>query len=87
MCLVLLINYLSTLCCSRNDFLSSIESEVGEVLGPKYDGKYLRTLTTGLLGDLTLKETLTNVIIPTFDVKHLQPVIFSTIDVRPQPYI
>lgn len=67
---------------SRNDFLSSIESEVGEVLGPKYDGKYLRTLTTGLLGDLTLKETLTNVIIPTFDVKHLQPVIFSTIDAK-----
>ncbi|KAK9902894.1 hypothetical protein M0R45_001410 [Rubus argutus] len=72
---------------SRNNFLTSIQNVVGAMLGPKYDGKYLHTLTTGLLGDLTLKETLTNVIIPTFDVKHLQPVIFSTIDVRPQPYI
>ncbi|KAK9948861.1 hypothetical protein M0R45_004420 [Rubus argutus] len=67
---------------SRNDFLKSIESVVGEMLGPKYDGKYLRTLTTGLLGDLTLMDSLTNVIIPTFDVKLLQPVLFSTIDAK-----
>lgn len=54
---------------------------VDAVMGPKYDGKYLRTLVNGLLGDLTLKQTLTTVIIPTFDIKHLQPVIFSTTDV------
>ncbi|KAG6766947.1 hypothetical protein POTOM_028126 [Populus tomentosa] len=46
--------------------------------GPKYDGKYLRSLTNDLLGDLTIKQTLTNVILPTFDMKLLQPVIFST---------
>ncbi|GMY11721.1 patatin-like protein 2 [Fagus crenata] len=51
---------------------------------PKYDGKYLRSLTNGLLGDLTLKETLTEVIIPAFDIKHLQPVIFSTNDAKQQ---
>ncbi|PRQ47917.1 putative galactolipase [Rosa chinensis] len=67
---------------SRKNFLTSIQSLVGAVTGPKYDGNYLRTLTTGLLGDLTIKETLTNVIIPTFDIKHLQPVIFSTIDAK-----
>ena len=50
--------------------------------GPKYDGNHLRKLTKGLLGDLTMKETLTNVVIPTFDIKHLQPVVFTTIDVR-----
>lgn len=50
--------------------------------GPKYDGKHLRSMTNGLLGDLTLKQTLTNVVIPTFDIKHLQPVVFTTIDVR-----
>ena len=49
--------------------------------GPKYDGKYLRSLTNELLGNLTLKETLTDVIIPSFDIKLLQPVIFSTNDV------
>ncbi|KAK7835163.1 patatin-like protein 2 [Quercus suber] len=48
--------------------------------GPKYDGKYLRSLTNELLGNLTLKETLTDVIIPSFDIKLLQPVIFSTND-------
>lgn len=50
--------------------------------GPKYDGKYLRSLTDELLGDLTVKQTLTNVVIPTFDIKLLQPIIFSTKDVR-----
>ncbi|BFG38923.1 hypothetical protein CerSpe_251960 [Prunus speciosa] len=67
---------------SRNNFLTSITSMVGAVMGPKYDGKYLRTLVNGLLGDLTLKQTLTTVIIPTFDIKHLQPVIFSTTDAK-----
>ncbi|KAG6768064.1 hypothetical protein POTOM_026961 [Populus tomentosa] len=46
--------------------------------GPKYNGKHLRSLTNDLLGDLTIKQTLTNVILPTFDMKLLQPVIFST---------
>ena len=50
-------------------------------MGPEYDGKYLRSLTNGLLGNLTVKQTLTDVIIPTFDIKLLQPVIFSTNDV------
>lgn len=67
---------------SQKNFLTSIQSAVGVMMGPKYDGKYLRTMTSKLLGDLTLKDTLTNVIIPAFDIKHLQPVIFSTIDVR-----
>ncbi|XVF59477.1 hypothetical protein PTKIN_Ptkin07bG0278900 [Pterospermum kingtungense] len=50
--------------------------------GPKYDGKYLKTLINQLLGDVTLKQTLTNVVIPTFDIKLLQPVIFSTNDAK-----
>ncbi|KAL9453056.1 hypothetical protein AB3S75_008787 [Citrus x aurantiifolia] len=33
-----------------------------------------------ILGEITIKDTLTNLIIPTFDVKRLQPVIFSTND-------
>jgi hypothetical protein len=53
----------------------------GGMMGPKYNGKYLRALTNELLGNLTLKQTLTNVIIPAFDIKLLQPVIFSTNDV------
>ncbi|KAJ4702461.1 Patatin [Melia azedarach] len=47
---------------------------------PIYDGKYIRKLTNQLLGEITVKETLTNVVIPAFDIKLLQPVIFSTND-------
>ena len=53
----------------------------GKVMGPKYDGKYLRRLIKDLLGDIRLKQTLTQIIIPAFDIKLLQPVIFTTIDV------
>lgn len=51
-------------------------------MGPKYNGKYLRLLIKGLLGDITLAQTLTQVIIPAFDIKLLQPVIFSTLDAK-----
>ncbi|KAL2348404.1 hypothetical protein Fmac_002404 [Flemingia macrophylla] len=46
--------------------------------GPKYDGKYLHEVIKKGLGDTKLHQTLTNVVIPTFDVKKLQPTIFSS---------
>ncbi|CAN7016269.1 unnamed protein product [Brassica rapa subsp. trilocularis] len=46
--------------------------------GPKYDGKYLRNLLSNLLGETKLHQTITNVVIPTFDMKKLQPAIFSS---------
>ncbi|MCL7024015.1 hypothetical protein MKW94_000950 [Papaver nudicaule] len=55
---------------------------MGALVGPKYDGKYLRKLLRKMLGDRRLKETLTHVIIPTFDIKLLQPVIFSSFEVQ-----
>lgn len=53
----------------------------GEVAGPKYDGKYIRSLTKTLLRNMTIKQTLTDIVIPAFDIKHLQPTIFSTAQV------
>lgn len=53
-----------------------------ELKGPKYDGKFLHSKIQGLLGATRVKETLTNVVIPAFDVKNLQPTIFSTFDVK-----
>ncbi|KAL5582786.1 hypothetical protein UlMin_015228 [Ulmus minor] len=50
--------------------------------GPKYDGKYLDQLLKENLGDLRLHQTLTNVVIPTFDIKLLQPTIFSSYEAR-----
>ncbi|XP_020586687.1 patatin-like protein 2 isoform X2 [Phalaenopsis equestris] len=48
------------------------------ISGPKYDGKYLHSLLKDILGDTKLHQTLTNVVIPTFDIKLLQPIIFSS---------
>ncbi|KAK0577384.1 hypothetical protein LWI29_032347 [Acer saccharum] len=53
--------------------------------GPKYDGKYLHGLVKKKLGDVRLHQTLTNVVIPTFDIKKLQPIIFSSYDVKKNP--
>ncbi|KAH6788255.1 phospholipase A 2A [Perilla frutescens var. hirtella] len=61
----------------RNSFVGTLTNLFG---GPKYDGKYLKSMVEGLLGKLTVSQTLTNVIIPTFDLKRLQPVIFNTKD-------
>ncbi|GLT49866.1 hypothetical protein SLA2020_233930 [Shorea laevis] len=55
--------------------------------GPKYDGKYLHSLVRKLLKDMRLHQTLTNVVIPTFDIKKLQPIIFSSYQVTSRPVI
>ncbi|KAL8110305.1 hypothetical protein AgCh_026144 [Apium graveolens] len=53
--------------------------------GPKYDGKYLHDVVRAKLRETRLHQTLTNVIIPTFDIKHLQPIIFSTYEAKNYP--
>ncbi|VFQ75285.1 unnamed protein product [Cuscuta campestris] len=53
--------------------------------GPKYDGKYLKSLVRGLLGNTTMNQTLTYTVIPTFDIKRLQPIIFTTSDAKANP--
>ncbi|CAM0943824.1 unnamed protein product [Alopecurus aequalis] len=50
------------------------------MMGPKYNGEYLHTVVKELLGDTRLDQTLKNIVIPTFDIKLLQPTIFSTYD-------
>ncbi|KAL2240320.1 UNVERIFIED_CONTAM: Patatin-like protein 3 [Sesamum indicum] len=61
----------------RNNFVGTITNLVA---GPKYDGKYLKSLVQELLGSVKVSQTLTNVVIPTFDLKRLQPIIFTTKD-------
>ncbi|RVX15071.1 Patatin-like protein 2 [Vitis vinifera] len=58
-----------------------IMSILRSIVGPKYDGKYLKSLIKEKLGGTWLHETLTSVVIPTFDIKSLQPTIFSTYEV------
>ncbi|GKV51870.1 hypothetical protein SLEP1_g58493, partial [Rubroshorea leprosula] len=58
---------------------------VRSLSGPKYDGKYLHEVIREKLGEKTLTQTLTNVVIPTFDIKNLQPTIFSSFQVKNDP--
>lgn len=51
-------------------------------LGPKYDGNYLRQVVREKLGETRLHQTLTNVVIPTFDIKYMQPTIFTTYEAK-----
>ena len=48
------------------------------IAGPRYSGNYLHELLREKLGKTRLHQTLTNVVIPTYDIKRLQPIIFST---------
>ncbi|KAG6405523.1 hypothetical protein SASPL_133113 [Salvia splendens] len=50
--------------------------------GPLYDGKHLHKVLRDELRDRKLSDAITNVIIPAFDIKLLQPVIFSTYEAR-----
>ncbi|XP_039854422.1 patatin-like protein 2 isoform X2 [Panicum virgatum] len=70
----------------KNWILSKIFSMLRMVRGPKYDGKYLHALLRQYLGDLRLDKTLTNVIIPTYDISILQPTIFSSFELKHRPY-
>ncbi|MCD7460022.1 Patatin-like protein 2 [Datura stramonium] len=60
----------------------SIVKTMKSLVGPKYDGKYLHQVIEEKLGDTHLHEALTNVVIPTFDIKNMQPTIFSTFEAR-----
>ncbi|VFQ75288.1 unnamed protein product [Cuscuta campestris] len=68
-------------------FFPHIKGPFGEVInqmkastGPKYDGKYISKLVKDLFGGTRLHQTLTNVVIPTFDIKTLQPLIFNSFE-------
>ncbi|GKU93339.1 hypothetical protein SLEP1_g6939 [Rubroshorea leprosula] len=53
--------------------------------GHKCDGKYLHELLREKLGNTKLHQTLTNVVIPAFDIETDQPVFFSTYEAKRNP--
>ncbi|CAJ1948046.1 unnamed protein product [Sphenostylis stenocarpa] len=55
--------------------------------GPIFDGQYLHNITRELLKDTRLNQTLTKVVIPTFDLKRQKPVIFSSYKLESAPYL
>ncbi|KAI3754751.1 hypothetical protein L1987_54541 [Smallanthus sonchifolius] len=60
---------------------------VKNVTGPLYDGKYLHESIRKKLKDIKLGDTLTNIAIPTFDIKRLQPIMFSSYEIEEKPYM
>ncbi|KAK1436575.1 hypothetical protein QVD17_02356 [Tagetes erecta] len=53
--------------------------------GPQYDGEHLHNVIQEKLQETRLRDTLTNIVIPTFDIKRLQPVIFSSYQLTKNP--
>ncbi|CAL2269555.1 unnamed protein product [Prunus armeniaca] len=58
---------------------------VEKALRPKYNGTALHDIIKKVIGKAQLHETITNVIIPSYDIKFLQPVIFSTLKAKHDP--
>ncbi|GLJ32829.1 hypothetical protein SUGI_0661190 [Cryptomeria japonica] len=50
--------------------------------GCKYSGQYLGQIFNEMIPNLRLSETITNVLLPTFDIKLQQPIIFSTFEAK-----
>ncbi|PWA63522.1 acyl transferase/acyl hydrolase/lysophospholipase [Artemisia annua] len=64
-----------------------VTRKIKSLLGPLYDGKHLHKSIRKKLKDIKLGDTLTNIAIPTFDIKQLQPVIFSSYEMKEKPYL
>ncbi|XP_019055379.1 PREDICTED: patatin-like protein 2 [Nelumbo nucifera] len=64
------------------DNCPKIFPQMWSVFRPKYNGKYLHGILREKLGETRLHQALTNVVIPTFDVKQLQPIIFSSFEAK-----
>ncbi|KAI9109313.1 hypothetical protein K1719_019657 [Acacia pycnantha] len=58
------------------------QSDLDYLSKPKYNGKELCKILKKTLGETKLSETVTNVVIPTFDMKQIRPQIFSSFRVR-----
>ncbi|MCD7469299.1 Patatin-like protein 2 [Datura stramonium] len=65
--------------------LGSLRRKLKSLVRPKYNGKYLHRIIKEKLGETRLLETLTNIVIPTFDIKNLQPTVFSTFEAKENP--
>lgn len=69
----------------HKDLLGSVGKLFRSLVGPKYDGKYLHEVVREKLGEIRVHETLTNIVIPTFDIKTMQPIIFSSYKIKKTP--
>ncbi|KAJ8762133.1 hypothetical protein K2173_007283 [Erythroxylum novogranatense] len=66
----------------KRGMFKTLRNTFKAISGPKYDGRYLHKLIKEKLGDARVHETLSNIVIPTFDIKCLQPTIFSSYEAK-----
>ncbi|XP_047080051.1 patatin-like protein 1 [Lolium rigidum] len=64
---------------------STLVAFMASLMRPKYDGKHLHSKIESMLGNTRMRNTLTNIVIPTFDIQLLHPIIFSTYDAKSMP--
>lgn len=69
----------------QKHMLGSVGKLFKSLAGPKYDGNYLHSVVREKLGEIRVHETLTNIVIPTFDIKTSQPIIFSSYKIKNAP--
>jgi patatin-like phospholipase/acyl hydrolase len=48
--------------------------------GPKHDGDFLHKTIEKVMQDIKVKDTLSNIVVPTFDIKRMHPVLFNTLE-------
>ncbi|KAF5817711.1 putative patatin-like phospholipase domain, Acyl transferase/acyl hydrolase/lysophospholipase [Helianthus annuus] len=61
------------------------KNAINYIAGPKHTGKHLHRIIKDKVKERRLHEALTNVVITAFDVKSMQPVIFSSYEVKKNP--
>ncbi|KAL9381812.1 hypothetical protein Peur_024847 [Populus x canadensis] len=59
-----------------------IRKKLRSLVFPRYDGVKLHEIINEEVGQKLLSDALTNVIIPTFDIKLFQPIIFSSLKAK-----
>ncbi|XP_010548402.1 PREDICTED: patatin-like protein 1 [Tarenaya hassleriana] len=69
----------------QRQWFSSLPKIRNAFYRPRYDGEGLRNKVKDILGGKKLGDTLTNVIIPTFDIKKMEPTIFSSYQMLADP--
>ncbi|KAM0014212.1 putative patatin-like phospholipase domain, Acyl transferase/acyl hydrolase/lysophospholipase [Helianthus debilis subsp. tardiflorus] len=69
------------------DWRSTFKKAFKSIGGPLYDGKCLHNIIEKHLKETKIGDTLTNVVIPTFDIKRLQPIIFSSYEAMEKPHM
>ncbi|CAH1442755.1 unnamed protein product [Lactuca virosa] len=72
-------------CDSKHHSLAAAKKAIKALSRPKYDGEHLHKVIRETPKEKQLNKTLTNVVIPTFDIKYLQPMIFSSYQIKKNP--